>query len=259
MTQPASTSRMVEVLITPLGALFGELPTNKMAIYLGAMKGYTEEDLQATFAWLRDNYEPRSKDPFPPISIIHRAKTSARGTVSTSGGSPIRYDPWLEQKEKRRESITAYMTQFQSGALYQQAFAGRYQWDLYKYVKCCANVQAQLLHPTNCIGYESMVVFQNISGDEAAQRQWWAQQREAAGAGGISVTVPIELIERWRNDAVNSPDARAARSVSQAVAGTVGSMTEHRALERRPEVIQQRMAEYIAPPVAREATALDAF
>jgi hypothetical protein len=52
------------------------------------------------------------------------------------------------------------------------------------------------------IGYDHAVLFPGGKRDKEAEQEWFAKARQQAATGHIKVTVPRELMDRWKEKAV---------------------------------------------------------
>lgn len=224
MSAKASTNEIMQHLIMPLGALFGDLPENKRGIYLAAIDGYRFEDLHRVFMHLRDTWEPKSRDTFPPISVIHRSRNARTASGGAAAQPGERFEPFKEQHETQKLLIDEYMNQFDQGKLCDQARSAGYYPSLFAYVREVATIQAQLLVPTNGIGYNSATLFAHISKNEGQKQLnrvmndfWEEMRKQVSSEGRIGVTVPIEAITHWRefNDALRRNSNGASYHPSQ--------------------------------------------
>jgi len=107
-------------------------------------------------------------------------------------------NPW-EINEKRRYAIlTDYLEKSShTSTIFGDAFREGWAYDLMKYVKAVADIQAQKIAGIKNIGWDGMVIFPlGVSKDDA--RVFLDEQYRIASEGEIKVSIPTGLIRHWK-------------------------------------------------------------
>jgi hypothetical protein len=146
--------------------------------------------------------------------------------------------PFFEQESTRKRLIDSYIRQYEQNDLTQTARSAGWGVSLLQYVREAASVQAQMLIPTNGVGYNSAVLFSHIdhNGREEVIKAFLEDcRRQILNTGSICVSPPPEAIEVWiaetlRHSVKSGAPATPAAGEVGIVPRAQNSATEHPAI-----------------------------
>lgn len=167
-----------------------------VAEYQAGLSRYSRHVLEAAWAEVKAEHEAWI---WPHLKTIKAACEKRAGSASGGGGS---YDSPEKLKIQRATDLwKAAIRDFESSALALRSTAEGWIGDLWPYANAAAWLQAQHIAGVTNVGYSALDLCGPYA-PEAEIRRAVQEARNAAAGGGIEITVPQPMIEKWRNHAV---------------------------------------------------------
>lgn len=114
--------------------------------------------------------------------------------------------PWEERLARVERRVKSYLVEFQQSDLGLQALREKWDFQLLRYAQAMAWVQAQMLESVPAIGWDGCVLLEGVPPDSRkGARDLFAEHIRpqcelAMQRGGVMVTVPSALLDRWRSE-----------------------------------------------------------